>query len=321
MIINDLYEAYLKRLSNIEVRKAREKVHEPQVSQPSKPVKSMVDYVRVLEDRIQRLEEAQAGYQNYANNRSDEEAKRRADEAARHTDHDSDDGPKLSGGEKTDEDKQPDLLLEIKFFHSAGEFDADGNYVDNLDKKGTYTCNTDPMYLVRALFSWADEAAPASKSKSPAHNPPNPDDIDILAFGIHSEPVAKFYEDKIGIPMESSHLLKTGKPFRPLIRNLHLLRGQLAKLEERFGSLDGQESPESKTTPIVQDSDRTPGSQTNDDLPFPTTPDESEAPGAYDTPKALVHFRMLIDFANKYMDKQIALFDGIRTGLEDKIAF
>lgn len=52
-----------------------------------------------------------------------------------------------------------------------------------------------------------------------------------------------------------------------------------------------------------------------------TIEDEKKELEEYETEEALPHFRLLLEFVEKYLHKKVTLFDRLRQGLEDKIAF
>lgn len=52
-----------------------------------------------------------------------------------------------------------------------------------------------------------------------------------------------------------------------------------------------------------------------------TLEDEKKEPEEYETEEALLHFCMLLEFIEKYLYKKVTLFNRLKQGLEDKIAF
>lgn len=58
-----------------------------------------------------------------------------------------------------------------------------------------------------------------------------------------------------------------------------------------------------------------------DSLPFPaTSAEEGELP-AFETPEALIHFRFLVNFVEKYLAKLLERFNRLRDGLEERVSF
>lgn len=195
-----IHEAYLKRL---EKQKSKRKNSERAPAM----VRGIIDYMKMLEDRIQNLESTAV-------------AKPAEDET-------------VDQQKKADEEaKLRTLLPEIKFYHNKGEFNSDGNWNDNVLKKGSYQSKLEPNYLIRVLYDCTDGNPPQNTDK----DSPESNDIDILAFGIMSPPVATFFNKRIGIVIEESegHPVRFGKPFRPLLRNFQSLKDHLAKLEKKF---------------------------------------------------------------------------------------
>lgn len=198
-----LYKTYALRLGR-DKEKAKRSGKAPTM------VRGVIDYVQTLEDRIQKLEAAE----------TDRLERVKSSHAAVEA-NDTDTNAKNEWG---------GLVQEVKFFHAKGEFGPDGQWNDNNLKKGSYQCKLDPNHLIRVLYDWADDVEPQSISGGS----PEPDSIDIIAFGIMSKPVATFFSKRLGLGGDLSHPVRFGKPFRPLIRNLQPLREQLAKLEEKF---------------------------------------------------------------------------------------
>lgn len=195
-----LHEAYLKRLEN-------QKGKRTNGERGPAMVRGMVDYMKMLEDRIEALESERGLKQ---------EEEKGADE-------------------QKDADQQHELgslVHEVKFFHSRGEFLPDGNWNDNVLKKGSFQSKLDPNHLMRVLYDWADDSSPQNRNK----DDPDPNDIDILAFGIMSQPMAAFFTKRLGIEVEEGegHPLRFGKPFRPFLRNYQAIKDHYGKLEKKY---------------------------------------------------------------------------------------
>lgn len=196
-----IHKAYAMRLEN-QKSKRKDEDRAPAM------VRGIMDYMKMLEDRIQSLEATGTA--------------------------------KAVEKEGTDQQKETDeqgelgsLVHEVKFFHTKGEFAADGNWHDNTLKKGSYQSKLDPNHLIRVLYDWMDDSNPQNRNKET----PEPEDIDVLSFGIMSQPVAAFFSKRLAIDMEEAagHPVRFGKPFRPLIRNFQAVRDHLAKLERKHG--------------------------------------------------------------------------------------
>ena len=179
-------------------------------NQAPKLVKGLVDYLRVLEDRIEQLEVGTVAKLNNKNKEKEEdEAKKREAKS-----HDS------------------TVEIAVKFFNSAAYLKEDGSFPDEngQSEKGTFTCSHDTQQLIRVLYfkSRDERAKPSNQADS---EPPSPEDIDILTFGVSSEAISAFFANQLDIDTDKNHLIRFGKPFRPLIRHLSHVREQLKKLE------------------------------------------------------------------------------------------
>jgi hypothetical protein len=211
---NELYKLYVSKLENEEKEvklkrpkkgdlKQSKKDHK--VLKSSKLVKGVVDYVRVLEQRIQTLE-------NKLLDDIDEET--------------SSDTKKTSG----------DVELDLKFFDAETEFDDMGYHISaNHTIPGTYICRTDPQNLIRALFQWKHNPLENQSARLDS-TLPSPTHIRLISLGITSAPIKAFLENKIGTTRTSPFtLIRFTAPFRPLIAEFDALKIQLDKLEELYG--------------------------------------------------------------------------------------
>ncbi|KAL9118847.1 MAG: hypothetical protein Q9187_004598 [Circinaria calcarea] len=285
-----LFNAYKERMK----RKAETK---DQRNQGSNLVKGLVDYLRVLEDRIDQLE--------------------------------SDTGTKA---EKVDEpsirlteSSNSTVEVAVKFFNSAAYLGEDGSYLKAVDEteKGTFTCGHDTQHLIRVLYSKIknDGAEPLKRADC---EPPNVGDIDILTLGVLSEPIAAFFAKQLDIDAEDDHLIRFGKPFRPLIRHLGRVREQLKKLESNYSRVVTEDVDKSGT---IRDSsteapDATANREESDVLPFPPANNsENDSFPAYDRPAALPHFQAFLAFVDEFLGKQIQLYQRLREGKEQYVAF
>jgi len=234
-----LYEAYLRRLGREDrpsnkVNQGSGDSHNTRVNSTgdtqqrgqrrkkvkgSAMIRSVLDYTRMLEDRIGKLETAESARLAREKQGTSEDTVVEAQAA-------------VAGGEKQ-AGKGDDLLLEAKFYSAEGEFSPDGEWKDNASKKGSYQCNTEPNYLIRVLHTWQG----GIPSLTPIGDTPDPDEIEMLGLGIMSEPIAAFFAARLNLTAAGplGRLIRMGKPFLPLVRNLEPLRAQLAKLEERYG--------------------------------------------------------------------------------------
>lgn len=178
------------------------------VDQGSTLVTSLVNYLRVLEDRVGDLEttiEPEA-YQQ----------KKRKGLVTQHSDC--------------------AVELAVKFFRSAAYLDEDGAFPKIVEEpdKGTFMSSHDDQSLIRVLYSTLRDTTASLQITADA-DPPEAEDIDIVSFGISSESISSFFARRLDIGTKDSHLIRFGKPFRPLIRNIGRVREQLQKLEDSYG--------------------------------------------------------------------------------------
>jgi hypothetical protein len=201
------------------------------INQGSNLVNGLVDYLRVLEDRIDQLE---SGTGAKADKAKAKESTMRGSESGDSTIRLPESGYSTM---RSSESGDSTVEIAVKFFNSAGYLGEDGLYPPNVHdetEKGTFMCGHDDQHLIRVLYSKvkSDGARPVKQADSV---PPNADDIDILAFGVSSEAIAAFFAKQLDIDAEDDHLIRFGKPFRPLIRHLGPVREQLSKLESSYG--------------------------------------------------------------------------------------
>ena len=176
-------------------------------------VRGLVDYLRVVDERINRLE--------------------------------ANEPPKIANEHKTmaaasrrPDPNSRDLEVQnaVKFFNAAAYLQPDGSYpaVDSTTEAGTFMCGHDTQHLVRVLYSTLGNYGTTVRKQADP-KPPHVSDIDILVFGVFSEAIATFFAKQMDMDLGDDHLIKFGKPFRPLLRNLERAREQLKKLENSYG--------------------------------------------------------------------------------------
>lgn len=276
-------------------RKARGKDNQ---NQGSNLVKGLVDYLRVLDDRIDQLET------NSVNK-------------AKKAKEDEQNGRKSETGDTTVE-------VGVKFFNSVGHIEEDGTYLNVHDgsEGGTYMCDHDAKYLIRVLCKWVKEND-AQPRGNPESEPANPEDIDILTFGVLSEPIATFFEKELDITLDNGHLIRFGKPFRPVIRHYSHIKKQLLKLEHRYGRVSTSivESRSATGSPLETPEVKR-KREDSSSLPFsPAKSDRDDSVDSFDRPTALPHFQTFLRFVDKYLGKQIQLYDRLREGTEERVSF
>ncbi|KAJ2988903.1 hypothetical protein NUW58_g3738 [Xylaria curta] len=274
------YEASVEKRSNRKDRK----------NQGPALVDGLVDFLRVLETRISKLESGTA-LKSTANTTEQEK--------------DTNSNP-VDGDETT--------ILSSRFFNSTYDLAENGGYlgVHEGAERGTYMCDRDPKYLIRALYSWTNENA-KQLSDSPTCEPLNPNDIDIITFGVHSEPIATFFEKELDVDL-TGHLIRFEKPFRPVIRNIDRIKEHLLKLETKFGRVAGNVEQPCPSTPEAN-------VEYKEDDPPSLLPDSEESIKAFDKPAALPHFEHFVAFVDNYLSKQIQLYARLRDAKEERVAF
>ncbi|TGO15084.1 hypothetical protein BTUL_0044g00230 [Botrytis tulipae] len=251
-------------------------------------VEGLVDYMRVLEDRIEQLESGTGDKVNKANESSK---------------------ALIQNDDST-------IEIVVKFFNSAAYLEDDGSYKTANDEteKGSFMCGHDAQHLIRG-------AKPRREADS---EKPKADDIDILTFGVQSEAIAAFLAKELDLLTEDDHLLRFGKPFRPLIRHLGSVREHLERLKSLYGQVMTEDIEKSDTawkslsgTPVT-----TKNGEESDSLPFATT-HNTGGNGflAYDQPAALSQFEAFLEFVDEFFGKQIQLYESLRKGKEPRIAF
>lgn len=176
-------------------------------NQGSNLVKGLVDYLKALEDRIDKLQSVPP----------DTEAK--VDKGK-----DSSISPTEGG----------DSIIEVgvKFFNSAAYLTKDGAYpgADDKTEKGTFMCDHDTQHPIRVLYSKVKGDVAEVTKQADSENP-TCNDIDILTFAVSSEAIALFFAKQLDIDAEDDNLIRFRNPFRPTIRHLNPVREQLKLLE------------------------------------------------------------------------------------------
>ncbi|CAD6442608.1 bd2bad12-3c9b-4ea3-80c5-177545182950 [Sclerotinia trifoliorum] len=178
-------------------------------------------------------------------------------------------------------------------------------------------------HLIRVLYSKfkGDVTEPTKQADS---TPTKVNDIDILTFGVSSETIALFFEKQLSTSAVGDRLIRFGKPFQPLIRNLGPVREHLKRLKSLYGRvmIGGVEKTRTALDGSTEASATTLNREESDLLPF--APAKSGGNGgipAYDRPIALLHFQAFLSFIDELMGKQIKLYERLRNGEEHDVAF
>lgn len=215
--------------------------------------------------------------------------------------------------------------LTVKFYDSFGHIDKTGKFQDIHDgaEPDTYMCDEDPRYLIRVLFTRIRDRPKHSEDRDDTQ--PDPEDIDVLTFGVLSKPISAFFERILGMEFENGDLVRFGKPYRPLIRHYQDLRKHLSKLEQKYGSIRGRSHSSMDVSQLHVPEISTTGLGDRSPSPVPFHQDDPEVndtfTASFDRPSAIPHFQGLLNFVDKYLGKQIQLYDRIRAGEEDRVAF
>ncbi|KAI0435671.1 hypothetical protein F4803DRAFT_544743 [Xylaria telfairii] len=279
-----LFSAYQKSVENRHVRREESK-HEG-----SNLVQGLMDYMRVLEKRMDKLE-----------------ANTSSNSALRQQDVDIGSNPTGDGDDP--------IILGVRFFNSANHIRKYGGYVGVHagTQRGTYMCDRDPKYLIRVLYSWLNRDVD-QPSENPVSEPPNANDIDIITFGVQSEPITTFFEKKLDINLGANHLIRFEKPFKAVIRNIGRVKEQLLKLENNSESV-AESAQQSKQIALDAEANHKKGSH----LPF--SPNQEDGTRAFDKPAALPHFQRFVAFVDEYLGEKVNLFNRLRERKEESVAF
>ncbi|KAI1121218.1 hypothetical protein F5Y10DRAFT_288721 [Nemania abortiva] len=253
-------------------------------------VKGLVNYMSVLETRMEKLE-------TKANEKFATEPKEKEKEkAATKDDKDT----------KESEDSNGTVTLGVKFFNSDHHLRPNGTFIENSEVvRGTYMWGPEPKYLIRVLYSWRNEDVPQSDISSTSLDAR---DIDIFTFGVVSRPIATFFEKILDLTLGGGDLIRFEKPFKAVIRGFDRIKDHLRTLEAKFGELKPSAQRSRPTTP-----DDKLNNEGSNMLPFaPSGGDEDDSIKAFDKPNALPHFKCLVEFIDQYLGKEIQIFNKLR---------
>lgn len=185
----------------------------------------------------------------------------------------------------------------------------------------TYTCQSEHPYLIRVLYdSTLSQQDPGLSTGAR----PNADAVELIGFTVTSRPIAEFFDDRLGLDAGSSYILKFGRPFRSVIRNMQLLRDQLSSLTEKYDSetaevstYDDPRGPSDKRA-FEQDAS---SQQSEDQTPSSPRSEQTQFEQSYDEPGAFEHFKRFLDFVDEYLSPKIELYNALKAGKGEKIAY
>ncbi|KAF9881526.1 hypothetical protein CkaCkLH20_00672 [Colletotrichum karsti] len=250
----ELYPRYVKSLAAFPL------------DDPSQSVVSgMVDYMRVVDERLRAIEEKlletrekseamPEDASSVTSHATSPTTSKVASYAASHAA--SEMAPSVIENETYN--GPGDVQVEVRFFEADGSvFWNDGDFAG-----GFYACEfatAGHLQLLGVLYNAISDETINKTEPHPAH-------IEITYLSIMSDPIASFFRDILDLDCGPGHsFIRLSKPFRPLIRNITPLRQHLSKLEDAFGTL--------------------------------------------------------LEFVDRYIEKAIGLYDRIRTGQENEVAF
>lgn len=210
-----IYKAYKEKL-----RSKSERAKPPAEEHGANLVESLVDYLRVLEDRIDSLE---TGLNREAPG-----------------DQDSDSESLIDAGERQVE-------VAFKLFHANAhpkdypnrDFNPSSPHPPS-SPPGTFACSYDTQHLIRALY----RTHPSIPPKDVPEPGPNPDEIEIVLLSVASDHIASFFASNLEVPPDVLALqsgpggqcvLRFARPFKPILKYFDSLKDELRKLEQEFG--------------------------------------------------------------------------------------
>lgn len=314
-------------------------------------ITAMVDYVTKVEDDIARLEKTLDDERLARGMTKDELAKEKGEIYGK--------SGKDAGHEKSGIKDLAGIAIETRFYHCDGVFGPEGDFARDGNpstESGHYLSNTDAPHLLRVLYDWKEKNSMNTPPTAPGE-PPDHAKIDIIAFMISSMPIADFFEKRLGLSTDATRVVRVGKPFRSIIRNLPQLRGQLSLLESKYGSVptgaDVSGSPQvhakkpgdednARSNPIQLDSKGVKSIHTMEQdideskdessahiskgkvYGNPESGDEADKTDkveSFESPSALPHFRLLIEFIDHYLGEKTELFERLQVGRGKKVAY
>ncbi|KAF4835117.1 hypothetical protein CGCTS75_v002692 [Colletotrichum tropicale] len=220
------------------------------------------------------------------------------------------------------------VLLEANLFEAEeGDFNPDGFFLDKTQWSGAFASTIGPSEILRAMYSKASDAAVDKTNQDSS-------EIDIIYISIWSEPIASFFRDVLLLDCGSGNSIQLTKPFRPLISNINSLKEHLSKLESAYGSQSNDhgtgniddlvasaqasaESPSNTDCKISVDST----GPVESDSSYTDATNAEQLGKTYIRPSALPHFRVVLQFVDRYLSSCLELYERLKSGQEDKVAF
>ncbi|KAL8364823.1 hypothetical protein RB595_003887 [Gaeumannomyces hyphopodioides] len=300
-----LYKALRKRLATREENRAAD--GDKARDQGHALVTSLADYLRTLEERVAKLEKGgdEPALTEPANTKKGDEADAVPQGVA-------DEGEVLTSFH--DYRTEENLIFALPPKGHEGPFSSGEASFINLDSK----------YVLRVLFGWNGKQG--GQESHDILTQPDPGQIEIFGIRINSEPIARFLENKVKYKLDQNSVTQLSKPFRVLLRHAALIRDQLESLEQRYGDAASQSASPIKTASDSEENvgkTATPESQNSqtEDAETAGVPTKGPAESPYDSKVALLHFRELVAFIDKYLGRKVELFNDCRNGFPPTIAF
>ncbi|KAK3988845.1 hypothetical protein QBC44DRAFT_242802 [Cladorrhinum sp. PSN332] len=298
---SSIFSAYKYKLG----RRPRKEPEQGQ--EASNLVEGLVDYLRVLEDRVLELEQ------------------RISDESDDSSDPDRE---ALPAGEEEIVAVEPTIkLYPIGRPTSYHPITLTRETRRGIRRKrrwqapeNTYACEHDTQHLIRAVYVPNPPRGPSQKDRpdqeSQAEDPENV--AEIQTFSVTSTFITSFFSAKL--PSGPGHfIMRFYAPFKPVLRHLDALRAELPRLERLFGHeiVSCQVSFRRDEPQTKPPSDHVAGPQN----PTPDSGRDVPPLAPWVCPEALTHFRVLIEFIDKYLAREVNLYHDLRAGSMERVAF
>ncbi|EPE35643.1 P-loop containing nucleoside triphosphate hydrolase [Glarea lozoyensis ATCC 20868] len=284
---------------------------------------SFVDFTRATDERIIALENFASRIDRYSSGSE-------SDDDVASNDYVDSESPE--NGKEKKRLRWPDIILTVKFYDAHWELSSQGLPVSTtMTRESSFSTFGGPRYIVKVLYN-PSPGYPQTTSREHRRNDqhaPSKEEIDIVAIKIASEPVISLLETEFGniaYDRSTKNFVATfTKPFRPLLRQLKLLKDHIARVEDgiRFPPTgSSSETPSFADNVVTQESNKL--SKNDDDFTTDASRTVSRGPHvglSVSLSEELEHFRIVVTFIECYFDKQINLHKRIRAGKEDKVAF
>lgn len=198
---NEIYDMWVEKL-----RKYAETYDKsPPGERAPRLARSFVDYVRTVDERLQKIEV-------------------KLDIDSKLTKQPED----VAGKEHT---------VQTKFYNASAQPQPKGMGVDDDEtgwsEQGTFLSEVDRKHCLRVLFNWVQEhTIEADPQRNDEH--PDPELIEISDIRIHSDPIAAFLSKQLDYEIHKDSVVHLKRPFRILIRKADSIKKQLAFLEREY---------------------------------------------------------------------------------------